>query len=251
MQEFQLIHYAGTVTYNIHGFLEKNNDLLFRDLKDAMSKSSNSILKSVFPPKEHESKKRPETAITQFKNSLNNLMDILMDKEPSYIRCIKPNDRKQPGIFDTELVTHQVKYLGLMENLRVRRAGFAYRRTYELFLKRYKCLSRETWPNYHGNAKDGVQVLACALGYERDEYRMGKTKIFIRFPRTLFQTEDAFQVKKHYIAAIIQASWRGHHQRQQYLKMKQAAITVQKWIRRFLAKRRAARRREAVRVIRK
>lgn len=216
-----------------------------------MSKSSNTILKSVFLSKEHEIKKRPETAITQFKNSLNNLMDILMDKEPSYIRCIKPNDKKQPTIFDVDLVSHQVKYLGLMENLRVRRAGFAYRRTYERFLKRYKCLSKETWPNYHGNAKDGVQVLACALGYERDEYRMGKTKIFIRFPKTLFQTEDAYQIKKHDIATIIQAAWKGYSQRQKYLKMKASAIIMQKWIRRFLAQRLAKRRREAVLVIRK
>ncbi len=35
-------------------------------------------------------------AATQFKTSLNNLMSILMSKEPSYIRCIKPNDNKQP-----------------------------------------------------------------------------------------------------------------------------------------------------------
>lgn len=224
---------------------------MFRDLKEVMSKSSNSILKSVFLSKEHENKKRPETAITQFKNSLNNLMDILIDKEPSYIRCIKPNDKKQPGIFDKDLVSHQVKYLGLMENLRVRRAGFAYRRTYELFLKRYKCLCKETWPSYYGNAKDGVQLLVCALGYEGEEYRMGKTKIFIRFPKTLFQTEDAFQLKKHDIAAIIQAAWRSYYQRQKYLKMKASAVVVQKWIRRFLAQRLAKRRREAVTVIRK
>lgn len=224
---------------------------MFRDLKEVMSKSSNSILKSVFLSKEHENKKRPETAITQFKNSLNNLMDILIDKEPSYIRCIKPNDKKQAGIFDRDLVSHQVKYLGLMENLRVRRAGFAYRRTYELFLKRYKCLCKETWPSYYGNAKDGVQILVCALGYEGEEYRMGKSKIFIRFPKTLFQTEDAFQIKKHDIATIIQAAWRSYYQRQKYLKMKASAVVVQKWIRRFLAQRLAKRRREAVTVIRK
>lgn len=38
--------------------------------------------------------------------------------------------------FDEVLIRHQVKYLGLMENLRVRRAGFAYRRKYEVFLQR-------------------------------------------------------------------------------------------------------------------
>lgn len=41
------------------------------------------------------------------------------------------------GRFDEVLVRHQVKYLGLMENLRVRRAGFAYRRRFEAFLQRY------------------------------------------------------------------------------------------------------------------
>lgn len=47
-------------------------------------------------------------------------------------------------MFDEVLVRHQVKYLGLMENLRVRRAGFAYRRRFEAFLQRWLTFS----PNY-------------------------------------------------------------------------------------------------------
>ena len=35
---------------------------------------------------------------------------------------------------------HQVEYLGLKENIRVRRAGFAYRRPFEKFLQRYVAL---------------------------------------------------------------------------------------------------------------
>lgn len=101
-------------------------------------------------------------------------MDILITKEPSYIRCIKPNDDKKPNDFNDNIVKHQVKYLGLMENLRVRRAGFAYRRPYDEFLKRYKSLSKATWPNYRGNPKDGVALLVKDLGYTQDEYRMGK-----------------------------------------------------------------------------
>lgn len=61
-----------------------------------------------------------------------------------------------------------------MENLRVRRAGFAYRRSYERFLQRYKSLCKATWPKWHGSPKEGVQTLVNALGYEKDEYRMGK-----------------------------------------------------------------------------
>lgn len=81
--------------------------------------------------------------------------------------------------FERELVHHQVKYLGLMENLRVRRAGFAYRRLFTLFLKRYKCLSSETWPNYKGDERQGVQVLVRSLGYSEDDYKMGKYVKFL------------------------------------------------------------------------
>src|SRR5258708_1426240 len=91
-----------------------------------------------------------------------------------------------------------------MENLRVRRAGFAYRRTYDAFLKRFKSLCPKTWPKYNGKSKDGVQLLVNHLGFKADEYRMGKTKLFIRFPRTLFDTEDAFQKRKHELASLIQ-----------------------------------------------
>ncbi|CAB3261769.1 unnamed protein product [Arctia plantaginis] len=248
--EFCLVHYAGEVTYSVNTFLEKNNDLLFRDIQSLMASSGNTIVATCFKDLKRDSKKRPETAITQFKNSLNELIKILSSKEPSYIRCIKPNDNKTPMQFDDKLVSHQVKYLGLMENLRVRRAGFAYRRTYEAFLDRYKCLSRDTWPQYRGPAKQGVQKLVEVLAYDKEDYRMGNTKIFIRFPKTLFETEDAYQIKKNDIATIIQSRWLGYRQRKQYLKMKHAAIVIQKWVRRFLAQKLRQRRKKAADVIR-
>ncbi|XP_034658441.1 unconventional myosin IC isoform X1 [Drosophila subobscura] len=250
--EFRLVHYAGEVTYSVIGFLDKNNDLLFRDLKETLSKAGNKIVRSCFPEQELRSKKRPETAITQFRTSLNNLMDILMCKEPSYIRCIKPNDLQSPGVFNDELVLHQVKYLGLMENLRVRRAGFAYRRAYDLFLERYKCLSKSTWPNYKGagGPKAGVQQLVKDLGYDNEQYKMGETKLFIRWPRTLFDTEDAYQAKKHDIAAIIQAHWKGLVQRRKYLKLRAQVIVLQSYCRRRLAQQAAKQRREAADKIR-
>ncbi|XP_026275378.2 unconventional myosin IC isoform X2 [Frankliniella occidentalis] len=249
-EEFRLVHYAGDVTYAVEGFLERNNDLLFRDLREVMAHSSNSVTKTTFPVSELNTRKRPETAVTQFKNSLNRLMDILMCKEPSYIRCIKPNDFQSPDVFDEEVVSHQVKYLGLMENLRVRRAGFAYRRPYEAFLERYKSLCPSTWPNYRGPAKQGVSELVQHLNYQADDYRLGNTKLFIRWPRTLFRTEDAFQQHKHHIAAIIQKVWKGRQQRKRYLRMREAAIQMQALARGFLARRRADRRRQAATTLR-
>ncbi|XP_069082199.1 unconventional myosin-Ic isoform X1 [Pleurodeles waltl] len=249
--EFRLLHYAGEVNYCVTGFLDKNNDLLFRNLKEAMCDSENPIINQCFDRMELSDKKRPETAATQFKNSLSKLMEILMSKEPSYIRCIKPNDAKQAGRFDEVLIRHQVKYLGLMENLRVRRAGFAYRRKYETFLQRYKSLCPETWPHWDGRALDGVAVLVKHLGYKPEEFKMGRTKIFIRFPKTLFATEDALEVRKQSLVTLIQSAWKGFHQRKKFLHLKHSAIVIQSWWRGTVGRRKAAKRKWAAETIRR
>ncbi|XP_018019486.1 unconventional myosin IC [Hyalella azteca] len=249
-EEFRLQHYAGEVSYSIQGFLDKNNDLLYRDLKQTMSSSTNAIAAKIFPKAELVAKKRPVTAATQFKLSLSKLMSILMSKEPSYVRTIKPNDHKRPLDFDQQLVSHQVKYLGLMENLRVRRAGFAYRRSYEIFLERYKSLSSKTWPNFKGSPKDGVKHIVEALKYSEDEYRMGATKLFIRLPKTLFRTEDAYQARKHELATYLQARVKGVQQRRRYLRLKEAVTCIAKHWRAVAARRLLVRRRWAASVVR-
>uniref|UniRef100_A0A669EJH4 Myosin Ic, paralog a n=1 Tax=Oreochromis niloticus TaxID=8128 RepID=A0A669EJH4_ORENI len=233
-EEFRLLHYAGEVNYNVNGFLDKNNDLLNRNLKEVMCQSDNQILSHCFRREEVIDQKRPEMAATQFKNSLMKLTEILRSKEPSYVRCIKPNDAKQPGRFDEVLVRHQVKYLGLMENLRVRRAGFAYRRRFEAFLQRYKPLCPETWPNWHGRLVDGVLTLVKHLGYKDEEYKLGRSKIFIRFPKTLFNTEDALEAKKPEIVIVIQSGWRGMKARRRAKRRRQAADLIRRFIKGFI-----------------
>uniref|UniRef100_A0AAQ4QEL5 Myosin IHb n=1 Tax=Gasterosteus aculeatus aculeatus TaxID=481459 RepID=A0AAQ4QEL5_GASAC len=249
--DFRLLHYAGEVTYCVVGFLDKNNDLLYRNGKEVMRQSKNAIIKHCFPSSEPDSKKRPETVVTQFKSSLVGLTEILMSKEPWYVRCIKPNDAKQPGRFDDVLVRHQVKYLGLMEHLRVRRAGFAYRRKYEIFLQRYKALCPDTWPHWKGTAAEGVRCLIQHLGYKPDEYKMGRTKIFIRHPRTLFATEDTFQVCKHRLATRIQAKYKGYRVKGHYLKQREAATKIETCWRGMLARKEREKRAWAVKVIKK
>ncbi|XP_035632171.1 unconventional myosin-Ih-like isoform X3 [Oncorhynchus keta] len=249
--DFRLLHYAGEVTYSVVGFLDKNNDLLYRNIKEVMRQSKNAIVKHCFPSTEPDSKKRPETVATQFKSSLVGLTEILMSKEPWYVRCMKPNEGKQPGLFDDVLVRHQVKYLGLMEHLRVRRAGFAYRRRYEIFLQRYKPLCPDTWPNWKGTAAEGVECLVKHLGYKPDEYKMGRTKIFIRHPRTLFATEDAFEVCKHELATRIQAKYKGYRVKGDYIRQRQAATKIETCWRGMKARREREKRAWAVKVIKK
>ncbi|KAI7812507.1 unconventional myosin-Ic isoform X2 [Triplophysa rosa] len=250
-EEFRLAHYAGEVNYNVNGFLDTNNDLLYRHLKEVICQSRNHTVSQCFHSEKLMDQRRPETAATQFKLSLAKLMEILMSKEPSYVRCIKPNDAKQPGRFDEVLVRHQVKYLGLMENLRVRRAGFAYRRNYEAFLERYKSLCPDTWPNWHGKQSEGVAILVKHLNYKPEEYKLGRSKIFIRFPRTLFVTEDALEAQKQTIAVTVQKSWRGYRERAKYHRIRSAVIAIQSWWRGVKGRRKAKHRRQAADTIRK
>uniref|UniRef100_A0A8C9FHP0 Myosin IH n=1 Tax=Pavo cristatus TaxID=9049 RepID=A0A8C9FHP0_PAVCR len=224
--DFRLLHYAGEVTYCAVGDFSL---MVFQ----VLCNSKNGIVRDCFLLSELDSRRRPETVATQFKNSLMSLIEILMSKEPSYIRCIKPNENKEPGKFDDCLIRHQVKYLGLMEHLRVRRAGFAYRRKYEHFLRRYKSLCPATWPHWHGPAAEGVERLIKHIGYKPEEYKLGRTKIFIRFPKTLFATEDAFEIRKH-LLGMIPACWRGVLARKEAKKRTWAVQIIRKFIQGFI-----------------
>uniref|UniRef100_A0A8K9Y5J2 Myosin Ic, paralog b n=1 Tax=Oncorhynchus mykiss TaxID=8022 RepID=A0A8K9Y5J2_ONCMY len=235
-EEFRLLHYAGEVNYNVNGVLSCTHSLCVVH-PQVMCMSDNKILTQCFDRAELKDSKRPETAATQFKTSLAKLMEILMSKEPSYVRCIKPNDAKQAGRFDDVLIRHQVKYLGLMENLRVRRAGFAYRRHYETFLQRYKSLCPETWPSWQGKLADGVSTLVKHLGYKPEEYKLGRSKIFIRFPKTLFATEDALETRKHSLGERVtyhMAWWRGILACRRAQRKRQAANTIRRFIKGFI-----------------
>ncbi|KPM11723.1 hypothetical protein QR98_0102980 [Sarcoptes scabiei] len=244
-KQFIIGHYAGDVTYDINGFIEKNNDLLYRDLKKSILGSKNPIVRQLFNFDELMNQKRPPTIATQFRQSLSNLMSLLTTKQPWYIRCIKPNYSQKPEMFDSKLVRHQIKYLGLMENLRVRRAGFAYRKNFNDFLERYKCLCPQTWPYFKGSFRDGVQTLIDYFGFKSDEYKMGITKIFIRSPQTLFQIEDAFQQHKNILATQIQSWFRGHKERKHYQIVRNSVISLQSNIRKYLAMQEFQRKRHA------
>ena len=114
-----------------------------------------------------------------------------------------------------DLVKHQVRYLGLVENVRVRRAGFCFRQPYDKFLWRYKILSPKTWPEWRGDAKAGVQELIKHLGLQPADYQLGKTKLFLKEPKTVFRFEEERENALPVIVAKLQLCWRGYKVRDQ------------------------------------
>uniref|UniRef100_A0A8C4XAG1 Unconventional myosin-Id n=1 Tax=Erpetoichthys calabaricus TaxID=27687 RepID=A0A8C4XAG1_ERPCA len=228
-RDFRIRHYAGDVVYSVVSFIDKNKDTLFQDFKRLLYNSSNPVLKSMWPEGKlsiTEVTKRPLTAATLFKNSMIALVENLACKEPYYVRCIKPNDLKSPLLFEEERCRHQVEYLGLLENVRVRRAGFAYRQTYQRFLQRYKMISTITWPNHElPSDQEAVKKLLQASGFEQDS-AYGKTKVFIRTPRTLFALEDQRAQMVQRIVLFLQKIWRGTIARIRYRRMRASLIII-------------------------
>ncbi|PAA88820.1 hypothetical protein BOX15_Mlig024707g2, partial [Macrostomum lignano] len=208
--QFTISHYAGSVQYSPSGFCEKNRDALNNDLLLLMQSSSNAFIRALFPEKVQD-RSRPTTAGTKIRSQANRLVKTLMSCTPHYIRCIKPNETKKPGDFDMERVKHQVMYLGLKENINVRRAGFAYRRPFDKFLKRYAILTKETWPQWRGDPKEGINHLMAHVAMDRAQWQLGKTKLFIKSPESLFMLEDERQRRFDHYARVIQKAFRSHN----------------------------------------
>ncbi|KAL6257902.1 hypothetical protein P5V15_011501 [Pogonomyrmex californicus] len=227
---FAILHYAGVVSYSVDGFCDKNRDVLFLDLIELMQTSTNSLVRELYPRenagKTKTLKSRPTTAGSKIRNQASRLVGQLMKCTPHYIRCIKPNETKKPRDWDHLRVKHQVEYLGLKENIRVRRAGFAYRRPFAKFLHRYAILTKETWPRWPGDEKQGVEWILGSNHVDRSQYQLGRSKLFIKAPETLFMLEEARDRKYNMYARVIQKAFKKYFARKRQAQQKQEAADL-------------------------
>ena len=226
---FVIKHYAGNVAYSLGKFGEANKDALNKDLVAVLKTAEDKLIQFLFPEEiDPNDKTSPPTASARIRAQCSSLVAALMECSPHYVRCIKSNDNKAPLSIDNARAQHQVKYLGLAENIKVRRAGFAYRAEYHRFLSRFGILSKETYPEYRGADKDGCRAILKAIaskisGLTKDEAQLGKSKVFIRQPETYFAIERLREVRLGDFVAAIQRAWRQYSGRREYVKL-QAAI---------------------------
>ncbi|KAJ5124850.1 Myosin tail 2 [Penicillium bovifimosum] len=231
--QFIIKHYAGDVSYAVEGMTDKNKDQLLKDLLNLAQSSSNAFLHELFPNQvDQDDKRRPPTAGDKIKASANDLVATLMKAQPSYIRTIKPNDNKAPKEYNEGNVLHQIKYLGLQENVRIRRAGFAYRQTFDKFTERFYLLSPKTSYagdyTWTGDVESGAKQILQDTRIPAEEYQMGITKVFVKTPETLFALEAMRDKYWHNMAIRIQRAWRN------YLRYRiECAIRIQRFWRRM------------------
>jgi myosin V len=159
--QFAVHHYAGPVTYTADGFVEKNRDELPKEAYDLLRTSNSEFLRvladilelSKNQPAERGDEnprlmRRQDSSLTrstvggQFRKQLQNLRDRIDRMSPHYIRCLKPNDHLIPDHFDDAAVAEQLRCGGILEAVRVARAGFSNHYSHAEFLRRYRCLGR-------------------------------------------------------------------------------------------------------------
>jgi myosin I len=212
---FIIKHYAGDVAYTVDGITDKNKDQLLKGLLNMFQVSQNQFVHVLFPNQvDQDNRKQPPTAGDRIRTSANALVETLMKCQPSYIRTIKPNENKSPSEYNVPNVLHQIKYLGLQENVRIRRAGFAYRQSFEKFVDRFFLLSPATSYageyTWQGSYEAAVKQILKDTSIPQEEWQMGVTKAFIKSPETLFALEHMRDRYWHNMATRIQRMWRAY-----------------------------------------
>ncbi|XP_050076435.1 myosin heavy chain, muscle isoform X7 [Anopheles maculipalpis] len=245
---FAIGHYAGVVSYNITGWLEKNKDPLNDTVVDQFKKGSNALMVEIFADHPGQSadpaaakggrgKKGAgfATVSSSYKEQLNNLMTTLKSTQPHFVRCIIPNEMKTAGVVDAHLVMHQLTCNGVLEGIRICRKGFPNRMMYPDFKLRYMILNPKG-VEAEKDLKKCAQVIMDAAGLDSELYRLGNTKVFFR-AGVLGQMEEFRDERLSKIMSWMQAWCRGYLSRKEFKKMQEQRVSleiVQRNLRKYL-----------------
>uniref|UniRef100_A0A8C4ZBK0 Myosin heavy chain, fast skeletal muscle-like n=1 Tax=Gadus morhua TaxID=8049 RepID=A0A8C4ZBK0_GADMO len=251
---FSLFHYAGTVDYNISGWLDKNKDPLNESVVQLYQKSSVRILSMLYASfsatdgndnqssggaKKGAKKKGSsfQTVSALFRENLGKLMTNLRTTHPHFVRCLIPNESKTPGVMENSLVIHQLRCNGVLEGIRICRKGFPSRILYGDFKQRYRILNASAVPEgqFMDNTKAAEKLLG-SIDVDHTQYKFGHTKVFFK-AGLLGALEEMRDERLAHVVTSTQALCRAYVVRLEYQKMvsrREAIYTVQYNIRSFM-----------------
>ncbi|RLN72559.1 hypothetical protein BBJ28_00004451 [Nothophytophthora sp. Chile5] len=247
--QFIIKHYAGAVTYESLGFLEKHKDALLPDLSDLMRGSSKPFLSEIFAEKNGSSGSPQKMGRsigssrgmggravggaltvanvgTQFKDNLNELMTNIRKTKVHYVRCIKPNQNKSPHELDQQMVVSQLRCAGVIEAIRISRVAYPNRLQLDELVEKFWVFDVQ-----HRNSevpiKQRCDALMEKMGFSSPEqFQIGISRIYFRYG-ILEQMEDKKAERLDLQARRLQHFMRGFCCRLQYLRKLQAIVTLQ------------------------
>ncbi|KGY15265.1 hypothetical protein PABG_11849 [Paracoccidioides brasiliensis Pb03] len=189
-QGFTLTHYAAEVEYSTEGWLEKNKDPMNDNVTRLLSSSNDKHIANLFADcadsdeeyglsKSRVKKGLFRTVAQRHKEQLSSLMAQLHSTHPHFVRCILPNHKKRPKLFNGPLVLDQLRCNGVLEGIRIARTGFPNRLPFAEFRQRYEVLC-PTMPKGYLDGQNAAKIMVENLGLDKSLYRVGLTKIFFR-----------------------------------------------------------------------
>lgn len=246
---FIIQHFADKVEYKCEGFLEKNRDTVYEVLMEILKESkfrlcanffqdnpvsvspfsSTISIKSARPVLKSPNKQLRMTVGSKFRSSLSLLMETLNATTPHYVRCIKPNDEKQPFEFDSKRVAQQLRACGVLETIRISAQSYPSRWTYIEFFSRYSILMTQQELSVN-DKKQICKIVLQRLIQDPNQYQFGRTKIFFRAGQVAY-LEKLRSDKLRHACVVIQKSVRGWLQRRRFLCLRRAALTIQQYFR--------------------
>ncbi|EKX39533.1 myosin [Guillardia theta CCMP2712] len=227
--QFQIKHYAADVIYDANGFCFKNKDPVQPALVSLMCNQTSPFVKELFKrfvhndlssiagsPTRGRSTIIFESVTMQFKRQLGDLMARINAAQPHFVRCINPNSQKMPKLIEPEMILDQLRCSGLMEAVRVSRAGFPVRILHEDFIYRYSILVQ---PINISEDRLNVIEMIRQMKISIENFRVGLTKVFLRRAVHERMEEDRSRLLVRE-ASTIQRVCRGHMARKLFRKIK-------------------------------
>ena len=257
-KEFGIRHYAGCVLYNVTGFVDKNKDAQQDVFFDALLNSKSNFVQEICEFRDLQSKvaklgemkgdssfskgtvkrmtnKAKPTVSEAFRLNLQVLVQVLESTNPWYVRCIKPNMEKSPSIYDDNLVLDQLKYLGMLEIIRIKKQGFPVHYLFKDFKVKYLCLNIKMRFRVPKDEKEAVRFMLKSEGMAGSEWQLGKSKVFLRSSIHESLEEKRISIL-HRSAVLIQKMWKGHVTAREFRKQRLAAVRIQEYFRSWKAR---------------
>lgn len=267
-QEFGVTHYAGQVWYSVDGFLEKNRDSLRPDVLELLSSSNQPLIEEMTKQMRAQRdmgktlprgangrfvtmKPRTPTVAARFSDSLQQLLQSMAKCNPWFVRCVKPNNDKQALRMDMPCVLQQLRYLGMLDTIKIRQKGYPVRLRFQHFVERYRHLLKSPIPR--GTPyRDLCRFILDTLPHtnaEGPDFQLGATRVFLREAlHRMLENGRADRLKNAAVviqknvramltkrkmvrqkrgAVAIQTAWRGYRERKRYRNLKNGVVKAQ------------------------
>ncbi|NXX99930.1 MYO15 protein, partial [Centropus bengalensis] len=263
LPEFTIKHYAGKVTYQVHKFLDKNYDQVRQDVLDLFISSRTKVVANLFfghaqvMARQRSLVRRSSTRTRRYKAPTvaarfqQSLLDLVekMERSGQAARLASPSTPQEPGLFEADVVSSQLRYSGILETIRIRKEGFPIRIPFLVFIDR--CLG----VGYHHPSKGRLQsswgfwaqmgIPAGRKGWQGLHGITPPSQLFLK--EQLYQALESKRARAHHLAALtLQRYARTFFIKRRFRSLRRKIVLLQSRARGYLARQRYRRMRRTL-----